>query len=122
MPVASPLATQTPARASVDDGRQRRVSRSQLVEANHRSAIHLHVAVRHGARASFAHGRRHLLHNGLHLPNLGVSHSADVADYRQAADYYAGCCQEVIEGGDHSFVGYADWLPRIWKFALGECS
>lgn len=46
----------------------------------------------------------------------------ETLDYRQAVDYYAGCCQEVIEGGDHSFVGYADWLPRIWKFALGECS
>lgn len=41
----------------------------------------------------------------------------ETLDYRDAVDFYAGSKQSVIEGGDHSFVGYADWLPQIWAFA-----
>lgn len=41
-------------------------------------------------------------------------------DYREAVGFYAGVRQTLIEGGDHSFAGYADWLPRIWQFAQGE--
>lgn len=41
----------------------------------------------------------------------------ETLDYRHAVDFYAGGKQTVIEGGDHSFIGYADWLPQIWAFA-----
>lgn len=41
----------------------------------------------------------------------------ETLDYRDAVDFYAGSRLSVMEGGDHSFVGYADWLPQIWAFA-----
>ena len=41
----------------------------------------------------------------------------EVLDYRQAVDFYRGCHQSIEDGGNHSFVAYADWLPRIWEFA-----
>lgn len=44
----------------------------------------------------------------------------EVLDYRQAVGFYRGCHQTIEEGGDHSFVAYADWLPRIWEFANGR--
>jgi len=46
----------------------------------------------------------------------------EVLDYRQAVDFYCGCHQTIEEGGDHGFVGYADWLPRIWEFANARSS
>ncbi|MBM3117644.1 YqiA/YcfP family alpha/beta fold hydrolase [Jeongeupia naejangsanensis] len=44
----------------------------------------------------------------------------EVLDYREAVDKYAGCRQTVIDGGDHSFQNYPDWLPAIWDFAQGQ--
>jgi predicted esterase YcpF (UPF0227 family) len=41
----------------------------------------------------------------------------EVLDYRAAISYYQGCRQTVEQGGDHSFIGYAQWLPEIWSFA-----
>lgn len=41
----------------------------------------------------------------------------ETLDFRDALDFYAGSRMSVLEGGDHSFVGYADWLPQIWEFA-----
>ncbi len=38
-------------------------------------------------------------------------------DYREAVERYPLSRQTVIEGGDHSFQNYVDWLPRIWEFA-----
>lgn len=46
----------------------------------------------------------------------------EVLDYRLAVDYYRGCLHTIEEGGDHGFVGYADWLPRIWEYANGRSS
>ncbi len=46
----------------------------------------------------------------------------ETLDYRDAVDFYAGSSLSVIEGGDHSFVGYADWLPQIWAFAQTKSS
>ncbi|SFN04598.1 hypothetical protein SAMN05660284_00380 [Formivibrio citricus] len=46
----------------------------------------------------------------------------ETLDYRDAADFYAGSRLSVMEGGDHSFVGYADWLPQIWAFARSNSS
>ncbi|WP_432723334.1 hypothetical protein R0381_001163 [Jeongeupia wiesaeckerbachi] len=44
----------------------------------------------------------------------------EVLDYREAVDKYAGCRQTVIDGGDHGFQNYPDWLPAIWDFAQGQ--
>ena len=40
----------------------------------------------------------------------------EVLDYRQAMQRYHQCEQWFEEGGDHSFVGYADYLPKILAF------
>ncbi|WP_297573295.1 YqiA/YcfP family alpha/beta fold hydrolase [uncultured Deefgea sp.] len=41
----------------------------------------------------------------------------EVLDYRDAVQWYAGCRQNIISGGDHSFVDYPHWLAQIWAFA-----
>lgn len=41
----------------------------------------------------------------------------EVLDWRQAAERYAGCRQVILEGGDHSFSRFADYLPAIVDFA-----
>jgi len=42
----------------------------------------------------------------------------ETLDYRQAEAKYAGADLTIEQGGDHSFVGYADHLPAIAKFLL----
>jgi predicted esterase YcpF (UPF0227 family) len=41
----------------------------------------------------------------------------EVLDYRQAVEKYAGARQTVIEGGDHSFQHFPDFLDAIIDFA-----
>lgn len=41
----------------------------------------------------------------------------EVLDWRQAAARYAGCRQVILDGGDHSFTRFADYLPTIVEFA-----
>lgn len=41
----------------------------------------------------------------------------EVLDWRQAAEYYAGCRQTVLTGGDHSFTQFPEYLPQIIEFA-----
>jgi uncharacterized protein len=41
----------------------------------------------------------------------------EVLDYRAAVDYYQGCLQTIERGGNHSFTGFARYLPAIWAFA-----
>jgi predicted esterase YcpF (UPF0227 family) len=41
----------------------------------------------------------------------------EVLAYQDAVDYYQGCLQTILPGGDHSFIGFAQWLPEIWAFA-----
>jgi uncharacterized protein len=41
----------------------------------------------------------------------------EVLDWRQAADFYAGCRQGVLPGGDHSFTRFPGFVPQILEFA-----
>jgi uncharacterized protein len=41
----------------------------------------------------------------------------EVLDWRQAAEFYAGCRQTVLPGGDHSFTRFADFMPQILEYA-----
>ncbi len=41
----------------------------------------------------------------------------EVLDWRQAADFYAGCRQTVLPGGDHSFTRFPEYIPQILEFA-----
>jgi predicted esterase YcpF (UPF0227 family) len=48
---------------------------------------------------------------------LLVEKGDEVLDWRQAAERYAGCRQVILDGGDHSFTRFADYLPAIARFA-----
>lgn len=41
----------------------------------------------------------------------------EVLDWRQARDFYAGCRQTVLAGGDHSFTMFPDFVPQLIEFA-----
>ena len=41
----------------------------------------------------------------------------EVLDWRQAQDFYAGCRQTVLPGGDHSFTKFPEFIPQIIEFA-----
>jgi hypothetical protein len=40
----------------------------------------------------------------------------EVLDYREAVTYFAGAQQIVLEGGDHGFSRFADYIPTILEF------
>jgi hypothetical protein len=40
----------------------------------------------------------------------------EVLDYRQAVERYRGCRQRVIEGGDHGFSDFGDYLDALLEF------
>jgi len=44
----------------------------------------------------------------------------EVLDYQQAVDKYHDCQLIVQQGGDHSFINYAEILPTIMKFFIHE--
>lgn len=48
---------------------------------------------------------------------LLVETGDEVLDYRHAVERYAGCRQTVLEGGDHSFTRWDDYLNPILSFA-----
>lgn len=48
---------------------------------------------------------------------LLVETGDEVLDYRQAVAKYAGARQVVLEGGDHSFTRWNDYLDPILEFA-----
>lgn len=48
---------------------------------------------------------------------LLVETGDEVLDYRAACDYYAGCRQTVLPGGDHSFTRFPEFIPQILEFA-----
>ncbi|MFN4324578.1 MAG: YqiA/YcfP family alpha/beta fold hydrolase [Azonexus sp.] len=41
----------------------------------------------------------------------------EVLDYRQALDFYAGCRQTVLPGGDHSFTQFPEFVAQLIEFA-----
>ena len=41
----------------------------------------------------------------------------EVLDFRQAQDFYAGCRQTILPGGDHSFTKFPEFLPQLLEFA-----
>ena len=41
----------------------------------------------------------------------------EVLDWRHAAEFYAGCCQTLLPGGDHSFTRFAEFMPQILEFS-----
>jgi hypothetical protein len=48
---------------------------------------------------------------------LLVEAGDELLDYRQAAARYAGARQTVLEGGDHSFTRWSDYLDDIIRYA-----
>lgn len=47
---------------------------------------------------------------------LLVETGDEVLDYREAVARYAGARQIVLEGGDHSFTRFPEFLPQILEF------
>lgn len=47
---------------------------------------------------------------------LLVETGDEVLDYREAVAFYAGARQVVLEGGDHGFTRFAEYLPAILEF------
>jgi predicted esterase YcpF (UPF0227 family) len=47
---------------------------------------------------------------------LLVETGDEVLDYREAVGYFAGARQIVLEGGDHGFTRFADYIPTILEF------
>ncbi len=48
---------------------------------------------------------------------LLVETGDEVLDYRQAVDFYAGCWQTVLPGGDHGFTQFPGFVPQIIEYA-----
>ena len=47
---------------------------------------------------------------------LMVQTGDETLDYRAAVDHYQGCKQTVLDGGNHAFEGYEQYLPAIYQF------
>lgn len=41
----------------------------------------------------------------------------EVLDYREAVAFYAGACQSVVQGGDHSLASFPEFVPDIVAWA-----
>ena len=48
---------------------------------------------------------------------LIVTRGDEVLDYRDAVARYRGCEQLIVEGGDHGFGGFEDYVDRVLAFA-----
>jgi uncharacterized protein len=51
---------------------------------------------------------------------LLVETADEVLDYREAVAYYAGAFQSVVQGGDHSFSSFPEFVPEIVAWAREE--
>ncbi len=47
---------------------------------------------------------------------LMVETCDEVLDYRQAVERYAGCRQIILDGGDHSFTRFPEYVPQLLEF------
>lgn len=61
--------------------------------------------------------------NALHRPitrpenHLLLAETGDeVLDYREAVDYFKGARQIILEGGDHGFTRFTEYLPILLEF------
>ncbi len=60
----------------------------------------------------------------LHIPRLRhperylllAEKGDEVLDWREAAAYYSGARQILLDGGDHGFTRFADYIPEILAF------
>ncbi|HQZ44516.1 MAG TPA: YqiA/YcfP family alpha/beta fold hydrolase [Usitatibacteraceae bacterium] len=48
---------------------------------------------------------------------LMVETADEVLDYREAISYYAGAFHTVVQGGDHSFASFPEFVPDIAAWA-----
>lgn len=46
----------------------------------------------------------------------------EVLDWREMQTRFAGSRQRIIEGSDHGISDFADWLPEVLDFALGDAA
>jgi len=75
---------------------------------------------------SFTQKHLHQL-QGMHVANIKqpanillLTQTGDeVLDYKRGVEYYQGSEQVVIEGGDHGFSDYADYLDKTFEFLEG---
>ncbi|MFD4840152.1 YqiA/YcfP family alpha/beta fold hydrolase [Achromobacter sp. NPDC058515] len=44
----------------------------------------------------------------------------EVLDWREMRDRYAGCRQRIVQGSDHGLSDFAEWMPEVLEFALGD--
>ncbi|MGE8688249.1 MAG: YqiA/YcfP family alpha/beta fold hydrolase [Achromobacter sp.] len=44
----------------------------------------------------------------------------EVLDWREMRDRYAGCRQRIVQGSDHGLSDFAQWMPEVLEFALGD--
>jgi predicted esterase YcpF (UPF0227 family) len=49
---------------------------------------------------------------------LFVETGDEVLDYRDAVAFYAGACQTVVRGGDHTLVSFPEHIPELVDWAL----
>jgi predicted esterase YcpF (UPF0227 family) len=50
---------------------------------------------------------------------LFVETGDEVLDYREAVAFYAGACQSVTQGGDHSLVTFPEIVPDLVEWSSG---
>lgn len=48
---------------------------------------------------------------------LMLEEGDEVLDWHQARDFYAGCRQTVLPGGDHGFTQFPDFVSQIIEYA-----
>ncbi len=81
-----------------------------------------HVNFHTGEAFSFTEAEADQLRAQVTLPTarrywLMLESGDQVLDYRLALNFYDGCRQTVLEGGDHSFTRFPDFVPQIIEYA-----
>ncbi len=51
---------------------------------------------------------------------LFVETGDEVLDYRDAVAFYAGACQTVVRGGDHTLASFSEHIPELVEWAAGR--